>query len=65
MQEYRDIAIDVLITCWARCAHYLGKLPSDREAFQAWLAALMYDAMDRHDEISNGGVTDGQTDNVV
>lgn len=65
MQEYRNIAIDVLLSCWARCAHYLGKLPSDRLAFQTWLADLMCDAMSRHDEISNGGVTDGQTDHSV
>lgn len=65
MQEYRNIAIDVLLSCWARCSHYLGKLPSDREAFRAWLGDLMCDTRDRHDEISNGGVTDGQTDHSI
>ena len=65
MQEYRDIAIDVLLTCWARCAHYLGKLPSDQEAFRTWIVELTCDALDRHYEISNGGVTDGQKDHSV
>ena len=65
MQEYRNIAIDVLLSCWARCARELGKLPSDRESFRAWLGDLMCDTMGRHYEISNGGVTDGQTDHSV
>ena len=65
MEEYRNIAIDVLLTCWVRCARHLGKLPSDRDAYQRWLADLMFDALVRHDEISNGGMTDGETDNCV
>lgn len=65
MQEYRNIAIDVLLSCWARCARELGKLPSDREAFKTWLEDLNCDALYRHYEISSGGVIDAQTDNVV
>ena len=65
MQEYRNIAIDALLSCWARCARYMGKLPSDREAFRTWIVELTCDALDRHHEISNGGVTDGQTDHSV
>ena len=53
--EYRNIAIDTIMACWARESAEAGHMPSNKEEFQKWLANLVFDAVTRYNDIVNGG----------
>ena len=63
--EYRNIAIDTIMACWARDSSESGHMPSNKEEFQKWLAALVFDTVTRYNDIVNGGYDHGpENDNV-
>ena len=63
--EYRNIAIDTIMACWARDSSEGGHMPSNKEEFQKWLAALVFDTVTRYNDIVNGGSDHGpENDNV-
>lgn len=63
--EYRNIAIDTIMACWARDSSEGGHMPSNKEEFKKWLAALVFDTVTRYNDIVNGGYDHGpENDNV-
>lgn len=63
--EYRNIAIDTIMACWARESSESGHMPSNKEEFQKWLANLVFDTVTRYNDIVNGGYDHAPENNDI
>lgn len=63
--EYRNIAIDTIMACWARDSAEAGYMPSNKEVFQKWFAKLVFDTMTRYNDIVNGGFDHAPENNDI
>ena len=62
--EYRSIAIDTIMACWARDSSESGHMLSNKEEFQKWLATLVFDTVTWYN-IVNGGCDHGTENNDI